>query len=256
MKIKLLFFLALYLSFSLHSIQNNEELTFDVTYGIVSAAEAKLTAEYIMHTDEVHTDPIPAIKATSIARTYSFFDIFFKVRDKITSISERDTGFALLYSKKLREGSYKQNRMHIYDRKNKNCYYQKWKYSTKEFREYNVAITDSTYDFLGAFYWIRKQELAVGDSLFIHMSGDGKSFLGKILVHKAQTLNTIFGKKRCLKIEPRLASEAIFKNTGRIFIWLTDDEYKIPVKMKSEVKYGSFIATLKKAKNVDLEIKK
>jgi hypothetical protein len=234
-------------------IPDNETLTFDIRYGIVSAAEAELKASYLNYSDEVNTDTVRALKVVSSARTYSFFDIFFKVRDKMTSVSRADSGLALYYEKKLREGGYKQKRLHYYDRNNNICVYKKWRFKQKEYKVKNIAIPDSTFDFLGAFYKIRQQDLAVGDSLYMDMSGDGVTFKARIVVHKREKLDTIFGKKECLKIEPQLAGETIFKNTGKIFIWLTDDEYKIPVKMKSEVKYGSFIADLKKAKNVGLK---
>ncbi|OQY38577.1 MAG: hypothetical protein B6226_03435 [Candidatus Cloacimonetes bacterium 4572_65] len=236
-------------------VQDNEKLTFNIRYGLVSAASAELSTSFIEYSDSVNVDSVRALKVVSIAKTYKFFDVFFKVRDKITSISELESGKALYYSKKLREGGYKQKRVHYYDRDNKNCIYMKWSRKKKKYRTYNIAIPDSTYDFLGAFYSIRQQELAVGDSVKMYMSGDGVTFLAQIVVHRAETLDTIFGKKECLVIEPQLVGETIFKNSGRIFIWITNDEYKIPVKMESEVKFGSFIADLTKAENVGLSLK-
>lgn len=255
MKIKIMILIALLLLGSLYSIENMEKLTFNIRYGFISAAEAELFTQYIIHTDSIYTEPIEALKVTSKAETYAFFDAFFKVRDRIVSLSEQDSGLAIFYEKNLREGGYKQRRLHYYDRENDNCIYQKWSYGRKEFSTYDIPIPKDTYDFLGAFYHIRKQELAVGDTIRMTMSGDGTTFDANIVVHKREKLKTIFGKKHCLKIEPQLAGESIFKNTGKIYIWLTDDEHKIPVKMESEVKFGSFIADLKKAKNVGLKVK-
>ena len=42
-----------------------------------------------------------------------------------------------------------------------------------------------------------------------------------------------------LRIEPLLKGEGIFKQKGRLLVWVTDDEYKIPVQMTSEVAVGS-----------------
>lgn len=244
--------LSVMLSAKLVAIQDQERLTFNIRYGVVSAAEAELFTRYIIHTDSIYTKPIEAIKVTSKAKTYSFFDVFFKVRDSIISISTQDDGKAIFYEKNLREGGYKQRRLHYYDRENENCVYQKWSFGKKEFSTKNIPITKDTYDFLGAFYYIRQQQLALGDTLRMTMSGDGVTFDANIVVHERERLKTIFGKVDCLKIEPQLTQETIFKNSGKIFIWITDDEYKIPVKMESEVKFGSFIADLKDAENVGL----
>jgi hypothetical protein len=255
MKRKIIILLVLFIIASLSAIQDQEKLSFNIRYGFVSAAEAELNARYIIHTDSIYTEPIEALKVSSTAETYSFFDVFFKVRDNIISISDKENGLAIFYEKNMREGGYKQRRLHYYDRENENCIYQKWSFGKEEFSTKNIAITTNTYDFLGAFYHIRQQELAVGDTLFMNMSGDGVTFDARIVVHKREKLKTIFGKKQCLKIEPQLAGETIFQNSGKIFIWLTDDEFKIPVKMESEVKFGSFVAELKDAKNVGLKIK-
>jgi hypothetical protein len=255
MKLRIITLMIMLVTCSLLAIQDQERLTFNIRYGIVSAAEAELFTRYIIHTDSIYTEPIEALRVTSKAETYSFFDVFFKVRDRITSISEQDSGKAIYYEKNLREGGYKQRRLHYYDRVNENCIYQKWSFGRKEFSTKNIPITKDTYDFLGAFYHIRQEELAVGDTIRLTMSGDGVTFDANIVVHEREKLKTIFGKKNCLKIEPQLTQETIFKNSGKIYIWLTDDEFKIPVKMESEVKFGSFVADLKDAENVGLKIK-
>jgi hypothetical protein len=77
----------------------------------------------------------------------------------------------------------------------------------------------------------------------------------EIIVHRREKVKTIFGDINCLVIEPKLISGAVFKQTGRIIIWITDDAYKIPVKMESAVSFGSFVAELKEAYNVPYKVK-
>jgi hypothetical protein len=49
-------------------------------------------------------------------------------------------------------------------------------------------------------------------------------------------------------IEPLLKAGGIFKNKGRLVIWLTDDERRMPVMMKSKVMIGSISVLLMDAK--------
>jgi hypothetical protein len=49
-------------------------------------------------------------------------------------------------------------------------------------------------------------------------------------------------------VEPVLDGDGIFNSSGRIFIWFTDDEKRIPVLMQCEIKLGSIKATLTKVK--------
>ena len=63
-------------------------------------------------------------------------------------------------------------------------------------------------------------------------------YLGKEDVH------TKAGKFRCQVIEPVIVKGGLFKNTGKITIWITDDSLKVPVKVKTDVVIGSVIAEL------------
>jgi hypothetical protein len=54
-----------------------------------------------------------------------------------------------------------------------------------------------------------------------------------------ETIKTPAGKFNCVVIEPLLKAGGIFKNNGRLVIWLTDDERRMPVLMKSKVAIGS-----------------
>ena len=42
-----------------------------------------------------------------------------------------------------------------------------------------------------------------------------------------------------------MQGEGLFKQEGDLVIWLTDDEHKIPVKMKSKIKVGAVSTSLK-----------
>lgn len=95
--------------------------------------------------------------------------------------------------------------------------------------------------------------MSPADSLLINVTADGENYTAKVIVHHKETINTIFGEKECLVIEPVLAGEAIFKQTGNIHIWITNDEHKIPVKLQSRVVFGNFTATLSEAENVPYE---
>ncbi len=63
-------------------------------------------------------------------------------------------------------------------------------------------------------------------------------------VLRREVLVTPLGRFNTIVIHPLLKSEGIFARTGDMFIWLTDDERRIPVQMKSKVAVGSITATL------------
>jgi hypothetical protein len=50
----------------------------------------------------------------------------------------------------------------------------------------------------------------------------------------------------CIVVEPLVQEGGLFKSEGSIVIWLTDDDLKIPVKVKTKVVVGSIDAELTK----------
>jgi len=96
----------------------------------------------------------------------------------------------------------------------------------------------------------------VGDTLNLNISLDGDNHPVKLLVEKKEKLTTIFGDKECYKITPIIPKESQKKSSIVMDIWVTDDEYKIPVKLIIRIKYGNFTMFLKDAENTGLSINK
>jgi len=230
-------------------ITDGEKLTFNINYGIISAAEASLEIKSSSLLDK------PVWLITSNAKTYPFFDSVFKVRDTVQSYWEKENLQTLRFSKRLNEGKYRQYRVQTYDHEKKLSIYQNWGFKKQTFKIKQIVIPANTQDILSAFYYVRQQNLVPGRSVPINITTDGKSYSTVVLVHRREQIDSIFGKKTCLVIEPKLRGEAMFKQSGRILIWVTDDKYKIPLKLTSQIVFGAFSATLKSAQNVPYPLK-
>ena len=124
--------------------------------------------------------------------------------------------------------------------------YVKFSNKTKKIKQKKSEIPINTQDILSAFYWFRKQDIKIGGDYRINVTTDGRNYPAKVIVHRKEKIKSIFGKVECFVVEPVLEGEALFKQTGKILIWLTTDEKKIPVKMSSKIIFGSFKANLKK----------
>jgi len=229
---------------------DGEKLVFNAKYGLVNAAEATLEAR----TSSYQGNPVWYL--TTNAKTHSFFDKFFKVRDRVESWWDKDSLLPYKFAKNLEEGRYRQHRVHIYNHAAKSTTYQKWAFKQSRFVNEEMTMPADAQDILSAFYHVRNQELKVGRKVLVNITADGRNMPTEVVVHRIEKEKTIFGEIDCLVIEPKLQGEAIFKQTDRILIWLTNDAYKIPVKLDSKVAFGSFVATLISAQNVPLKLVK
>ena len=108
------------------------------------------------------------------------------------------------------------------------------------------TISTSPYvqDALSVFYYARTQKLEVGKSILIENHTDRKNYLLEVKVHRKEKVKVPAGEFDCIVVEPLLRGSTIFKHEGKLTVWLTDDQKKMPVLMKSKAFIGSISASL------------
>jgi len=94
-------------------------------------------------------------------------------------------------------------------------------------------------DALSSFYMTRFQALPVGGEISFEYHASRKTAPMEVRVLGREKVKTPAGRFQCVVVEPKLKAGGIFKNKGRLVIWLTDDERRMPVLMKSKVMIGS-----------------
>lgn len=197
-----------------------EYMKFKVRYGHIPAGMA-----YMEVLDTVDYEGFKSFKIRSVAHSNAFVSTFFKVRDTVTTIVDYDGIFTHFFNKKLREGHYKKEQSTLFDQRK------------------HLAITGEdtirTYAFVqdafSALYFARTQTIEPGVDLLVDNHTDRKNYPLEVIVHGRDSVEVEAGKFDCIVVEPVMRAEGIFKAKGRIKIWLTNDRYKLPVKMQTEV---------------------
>jgi len=211
-----------------------EYLEFTVSYGILPAGTAIMAV-----VDTFRYDGNKCFMIRSTAHSNGFVSTFYKVRDTVFTYIDFDGIYSHYFYKKLREGKYKTEKFTRFDQRR------------------HLAITGKdtirTYPFVqdaySSFYYVRTHDIEPGSEIFIGNHTDKKNYPLKVIVHGRETVKVPAGEFDCIVVEPVMRAEGIFKAKGSIKIWLTDDEYKLPVKMQTEVFFlGSIHAKLKKFK--------
>ena len=219
-----------------NAFKTGESLVYSLDWGFINAGQGTLE---VLKTEDPN---IWSIRFR--ARANSFFETFYPVFDTNFTLIQKDGLYPLLFEKRLHEGTYHANvSAHFFQRQNKARYIRK----NKEFP------TDSTFetkpfsqDILSSFYFVRTLPLKVGDTLSLNAVTGAKNYPIKVICHKRTTIKVPAGKFQTLLIEPIIPSEGLIRiqNNATMHVWVTDDEYRIPVKMKTKIKVGSVTASL------------
>jgi len=172
----------------------------------------------------------------SEAKSASFFDVFYRVRDTNISWIDAEKFYSIAFQQSISEGSYKRERM--------TEYFNEWHLAKNESGEI-FDIPDNVLDVLASLYWVRVQELTPGQDLEMNVNSGKKSYSMRVRIIKKEKVNINGKKYNTVLVQPDLRDAGIFMSKGKIFIWMTDDQFHIPVVMKSEISVGSIWTELR-----------
>lgn len=218
-----------------------EKLEFSVNYGLLNAGTYTMSINKgeALNGNEIY-------KIITTAQTNTFFDMIYKVRDEMESFWDADKFFSRRLIKRLSEGGWHQYRLQYFFEVDTTAFDVKYKKGEPQRKRFDALPKPQ--DELSIFYYLRMQELAVGDTLVTNIIASGDTYKTKTTVLKKEKVETILGELECLKVKPLLSF--ILKDTVNMYVWFTDDQYRIPVKLMVELKYGKFTFKLKKAQNL------
>jgi hypothetical protein len=72
---------------------------------------------------------------------------------------------------------------------------------------------------------------------------DGKVYRLRAHVVRRETIQTPAGRFATVMVEPEMLGDAVSREE-RLFVWYTDDERRIPVRIRTEIKVGAITASL------------
>lgn len=207
-----------------------ESLRFSIEYGILKAGTAWLE---VLPIETYHGRS--CFHLVSRAESNDFMSSIYKVRDRIDSLVDLEGLYSFRYKKHLSEGSYRKEYDVAYDPVHGKARYADGKsFDTRPWPK----------DGLAAFYFVRALPLEVGHDLVIAHHSDESSESITVHVLRKERIEVPAGKFDCIVIEPVMSAGSIFKNSGRLTIWVTDDARRMPVLMKSKIPVGSVDAVL------------
>lgn len=210
-----------------------EILNYDIYYGPIVAGSATIAApSYEYYNNR------KCLKVEFTMRSAKFFDFFFKVRDYYSSLIDAEGLFPWKFEQHIREGGYKKDSFAWFDQANHTA-------KTSDGGPY--GIRPYTQDIVSTFFFARTLDydtLRIGQSIHFSNFYENKVYPLDVKFLGLEDVDTKAGRFHCQIIEPIIVKGGLFRNTGRIVIWITNDSLKIPVKVQTEVTIGSVVAEL------------
>jgi hypothetical protein len=216
-----------------------ERLVFDVGYSFITAGEAVMS---IPKTDSVFGRSVYQVLFTvNSTKTFSWI---YKVEDRYETFLDIHGVFPWHFTQKVREGSFSRDVSAWFDQVRNIAYTGDMQYT----------IPPYVHDAVSAFYFVRTLDYSksrVGEKIILQNFFKDTTYTLAVKFLGRQRIDVDAGTFDCIIIEPLMKEGGLFKSEGRVLIWLTDDERKIPVKVSTKVVVGSIDAELREYSGIN-----
>ena len=223
---------------SFNSYKSGEFFEYKLHYGFLNASYASLELK-----KETLNDSL-VYRATAIGRTTGLARLFYRVDDLYEAFFPLEKVKPLKSIRDIYEGGYVRKAETVYDDKNKTA-----TILNKITNEERVIKLESGYqDIISTFYFLRKHldisKLKEGDIIFVNIFFASQNYPFKMKYLGIERIKTKFGLIECLKLKPFMEAGRVFRSNEGIDLWVTNDENRIPVKVKANLRVGTIVADL------------
>ncbi|MBI4547797.1 MAG: DUF3108 domain-containing protein [Ignavibacteriae bacterium] len=208
-----------------------EYLRFDVDYGFITAGDA------VMKISDTAYNGRSCYKIEFTVTSKPFFNWIYKVEDRYVSIIDAEGLFPWRFEQHIREGSFSRDFTADFDQLQHLAITSEGQY----------PIPPYVHDVMSAFYYSRTIDYSnfrPGQKVQLQNFYKDSTYELSVKFKGRQTIEVDAGKFRCIIVEPLVKEGGLFKSDGQIYVWFTDDERKIPIKVKTKIPIGSIDSDL------------
>jgi hypothetical protein len=220
------------------AFNNRETLVYAASYSwgpiFADVGEVSLTVD--------KTKVYPAeFHITAVAKTYKFYDTFFKVRDFYEAKFTVPQIRSIYFHRDINEGGYFIKNTYNFDwETNKiNAVIEK-RHGVKNLE---LPINDCTLDVITYFYYLRNLDFsnAYPDKVYtlsIVLDECIYNIKCRYLGKEQKKVKALKDKVNCLKFAVEVIAGSVFKGDEKIILWISDDKNHVPLEVESPIIVG------------------
>lgn len=226
-----------------------EWFKFRIHYGFVNAGYATLEVK------EASLNGKKVFHVIGRGYTTGMSRFFFKVDDLYESYIDKDSRNPYQYIRKIDEGGYTKNQEGFFNQSENKIFVKDYKNKTEK----TLDIPKNTQDIMSSFYYLRNypniDKIKPGESVSIDMFFDDETTKFKLKFLGREDITTKFGVVPTMVFRPLVQSGRVFKEQESLTVWISDDNNKLPVRIKASLVVGSIKADIEGFKGLKYPFK-
>jgi hypothetical protein len=210
-----------------NNFKSGEKLKFVIYFGLLDAGyvDSELVLTRLNGREVYHS--------RMTAKSSGLADKLYKVRDEYQSWFDPSTLLPVKSLRDINEGKYKQFDF-------ANYYHQQLMVINS--KKDTIPIPADVKDMLATFYQLRNVDfnnMKDGQILKFNTFFDNELFPFDMRYRGKEVVKTRMGTYRCIKLVPFVEPGRIFHEEDDMTIWISDDQNRVPIRVRFDLKVGS-----------------
>lgn len=218
-----------------------ERALYDVTLGRMRVGRGELRVEAI---DTIATEP-----AYRLSFELEGGVLFYRIDDRTVSWVAPDPIRSLRFEQKLHEGSYRRHRRYTMDHRRGTYAWEEWDEERGRFRpvpgKEALPMPPAALDEIAYLYLARLAPLEVGRSYRFDRYFEPESNPVVLEILRRETVRVPAGRFQTVVVRPVIRAGGMFGEGGRAEVYITDDDRRIIVLLRTRMRAGRLNMYLK-----------
>lgn len=227
------------------SFGEGEVMKYRVHYGFITAGEATMVVD-----DKIHLlNKRPCYKIDVYGETTGLADGLFSIDNNWGTFLDTAAVVPHKAYQYIKEGGYRRNNVVNFNQLRKEARLNKFDRDNRRLKKVeDYSVPQNVQDMVGGYYYLRTlnyDRMKEGQVIEVDAFFDGEIYDFKIRYLGKEEIKTKLGKKRAVVLEPIMPDNKVFDGENAIKVWISDDQYKIPLKVKASLLVGSVEVDIK-----------
>jgi hypothetical protein len=219
-----------------------EILNYQIEWRLIMAGSARLTSTSMPHSAVAANDVRLHLESEGLVSR------LFHVNDDYTASLGQNLCAQNSFMT-AHEGSRNRETRVTYDAQAHKALYVEKDLNKNSTIMHDVDIPPCVHDLIGGLMVLRTLPLEPGKTVQIPIS-DGKKFVEvKVESQRREDLNTAMGMRKTIRYEIFVFDNVLYKRSGHLHVWLTDDNIRLPVQLQVRLQFTIGTITLKLEKD-------
>ncbi len=180
-------------------------------------------------------------------KSANMFNSFYSVDDRILTLMDYEQLIPRVFTMHVKETGQLREARSLFDFDKLKATYWEKKVTEKngaEEKKQQWDILPFSQNVFSALFYMRVFKWDLGKIYSFRVSDDESNIVFKGTALRKEVLSTSAGEFKAIVIKPEFTVKGVFKPVGDIFIWLSDDDRKLVLRIECKIKIGTLVSEI------------